>query len=499
MQRVIITFLIALCVSSAHAETRELVIFHTNDIHGHFTAQRAAWRKDSALVGGFAALSFHLDKLRGRHANSLYLDAGDLMTGNPVCNIPYNGYTGGALQAMLQRCGVNAQCLGNHEFDLGADHLRQYVAGAPYPMLVANLVEKSSQKSLTAKMHVFEQNGMRIGVIGLLLDGLAGVASKTAIAPFQVQDAATVAQQMIDELDPVTDLIILLTHMGVDEDSVLATKIQRADAIVGGHSHTLLKKPLRVNNIIIVQAGSYLRNVGMLTLNIASDSVASYSDSLVELVRPAEKINTEAAKLADSLETVVQATYGKVIGEIGERWVRGYYDGSNEGNWICDRLRDRCKADVAFVNAGGIRADHESGPITLLQVLEMLPFTNSVVTFEVTGNDLLKTAREQVRAQGLHKHGTLEMSGMTVDYSKTGDTADIVSVKIGGKPVDPNAKYRVASIDYVAQSQWEEYLGFKPADVQSTGELISDAISDEIQKTAGPIHADPAPRLREVK
>jgi 2',3'-cyclic-nucleotide 2'-phosphodiesterase (5'-nucleotidase family) len=498
MKRFIFILITALSATLAYAQPRELTIFHTNDIHGHFTAERASWRKDSVLVGGMAALSYHLNRLRAEHPNSIYLDAGDLMTGNPVCNMVYRGTKGGALQEMLYRCGLAAGCLGNHEFDLGSAHLLEYVAAAPYPILSANLRQKSDGKAVTAASHVFEQNGLRIGVIGLLLDGLAGVASQTAIAPFVVDDAATCAQREISALDPATDLIVLLTHMGVDDDSVLATKIRGADVIVGGHSHTLLKKPLRVEGTVIVQAGSYLRNVGVLTLQIAGDSVASFTDSLVELTRPAEKINTPAAQLADSLETVVRATFGQVIGEIGERWVRGYYTGSNEGNWICDRLRERHQGDVALVNAGGIRADHDTGPITLLQVMEILPFSNSIVTFDVHGRDLLKTAEEQVRAQGAHKHGALEMSGLTVDYSLKNGQPVLVAAKVGGQIVDPDRVYRVVTIDYVAQSQWEEYLGFKPANVKATGELISDAIGEEIRLAKGPIQADSIPRLREV-
>lgn len=481
------------------AAPREVVIFHTNDIHGHFMPEPASWRKDHALTGGMGALFEQLQQLRAQHPNSMYLDAGDVMTGNPVCNIEYSGVKGGALQEMLRRCGVAAECLGNHEFDLGSDHLRQYVAAAKYPVVCANLREKSSGKPLTASSHVFEINGLRVGIIGLILDNLSGVAAHTAVEPFRVEDVFTTAQKQIDELAPATDLIVLLTHEGVEEDSILAMHTRGAQVIVGGHSHTRLEHGKRINGTLIVQAGSYLKDLGMLDLWVDADSIVSYRDSLIALTVSATPAVTPVSTLADSLSAAIQKQYGQKIGEIAEPWKKSYYTGSNAGNWICDRLRERYKADVAFVNAGGIRTDINAGPVTMLQIVELLPFVNSIATFDATGSELLKTALEQARAQGLHKHGALEISGMKIRYKKTGDKVDLAGVTIGGKTVDPNRTYHVVTIDYVAVSQWDEYFTFKPRKLQTIGDLISDVIGDEIKKSSGPIHADPAPRIEEIR
>jgi 2',3'-cyclic-nucleotide 2'-phosphodiesterase (5'-nucleotidase family) len=489
--------MLAACAAVGNSEPREVVIFHTNDIHGHFLPEPASWRKDHASVGGVVALYDQLQKMRALHPASMYLDAGDLMTGNPVCNMDFGGVKGGALREMLHRCNITAECLGNHEFDLGAEHLRAYVSSMPYPLLCANLRNKTDGKTICAPSQVFEINGVRVGVIGLLLDNLAGVAASTAVKPFLVDKVATIAQRQIDQLKPKADLVVLLTHEGVDEDSVLATKIHGANVIVGGHSHTRLEHALRVNGVLIVQAGSHLKDLGMLDLMVDGDSVSSYRDSLISLVVPEHPSRSPVSELADSLGTVIQTLYGQKIGELAENWTRGYYNGSNVGNWICDRLRERYKADVAFVNAGGIRSDLNAGPVTMLQIQEMLPFENSIVTFEATGRDLMKTAFEQARAQGLHKHGALEMSGMSVEFSKNGDNAMLDKILIDGKPISPDKNYRVVSIDYVAVSQYNEYLKFKPRKLDTSSDVISDVIGDEIRKCGGPIHADATPRIKE--
>jgi 2',3'-cyclic-nucleotide 2'-phosphodiesterase (5'-nucleotidase family) len=498
MRHVWLWLLVIATLGTCHGAPREIVIFHTNDIHGHFTAEPAGRGGDHALIGGIDALSYDLDSLRHVYPHSLYVDAGDLMTGNPVCNIVYRGVKGGALQEMLHRCGIAAECLGNHEFDLGARHLREWIAASPYPVLCANLRDQSSDTLVTAAARMVNVNGVRVGLVGVLLDDLAGEVSSEALRPFVVDDAAASAQREIERLDPSTDLIVILSHMGVEADSLMATKLHHADVIVGGHSHTRLEKPKRVNGIIIVQAGSYLKDLGVLRLQVEGDSVVSDSGFLVELRQPRNPPHNDAVRLADSLQTVIQSEYGQVIGYLQTAWRSSYYTGSNVGNWICDRLRARYQADVAFVNAGGIRGEIQRGPVTKLAVLQLLPFTNSVVLFDATPGDLRTLADEQARAQGLHTHGVLEMSGMKVTFSAHDSVVTVKNIEVDGKPLDENRSYRIVSIDYVAISQWNRHLGFKPHAVDTTGELLSDVIMDEIAKISAPIGSDDAPRLVEV-
>lgn len=499
MYRLALLFVFGVLSTSCRAEPRQLVIFHTNDIHGHFVPEPASWRKDHALVGGVAALEQQLKDLRAQYPHSLYLDAGDLMTGNPLCNMEYRGVKGGALLEMLHRLNITAECLGNHEFDLGAQHLREFIAAAPYPILCANIRDQIGSCPLTAAVHQITENGVRVGIIGLIMDDLKDVVSKANIRDVVIDDAATAAQKYIGELDSTTDLIVLLTHLGEDGDSLLATKIHGADIIVGGHSHTRLSEPKRVNSVLIVQAGSYGKNLGVLELTVEGDSVSSYDGRLVELEYREQTPRTALASFADSLDIEIHARYGQVIGELAEAWKPGYYTGSNVGNWICDRLRESYHADVALVNAGGIRAALQAGPVTMLDVLGLLPFENAVTTFEATGADLLLTATEQARAQGLEKHGALEMSGLTVTYRRKGESVEVVDAKINGVAIDPAKTYRVVTIDYVSVSQADRYLGFVPKNQETTNLMLSDFVMNEIITTKVAIRADSAPRLQEAK
>ena len=135
----------------------------------------------------------------------------------------------------------------------------------------------------------------------------------------------------------------------------------------------------------------------------------------------------------------------------------------------------------------------------MLDVLELLPFENAVTTFDATGAELLRTAREQAVAQGLEKHGALEMSGMTVSYRQQGADAKLVEARIGAAPIDSAKIYRVVTIDYVAVSQPERYLGFAPRGLETTTSLLSDVITEEIMAAKSPLRADSAQRLFEVQ
>jgi 2',3'-cyclic-nucleotide 2'-phosphodiesterase (5'-nucleotidase family) len=489
---------ICLSASISSAQPRAVTILHVNDIHGHFLSEPALRQGDTVQIGGFAALSHYLREERIRNPRTLFLNAGDLMTGNPICNMEHRGVFGGALVELLEMLDCEADVIGNHEFDISRENARKLAAMSVYPTLCANIVDTAGQLFAPAAVTTCEVNGVRIGIIGLVLDDLLHVANPTHLEGLEVKDIAATAQEDIDELDPVTDLIILLTHNGFDNDRDLARHVHGADVIVGGHSHTRLSEPARENGILIVQAGSYLKDLGVVDLEVAGDTVYSCRSRLVPLVVNGTQPDSTVAVFCDSLETVIDAEYGQVIGQLAMNWTHGYEEESNVGSWICDRLREAFKADVALVNAGGIRTDIPAGPVTKLQIAQLLPFNNSIVLFSATGAELQRFAKRQGRVQAFRVHGIVEMSGMKIAYRQRGGEIEIVDCQVGNEPLDIGREYRIVSIDYVAESQYERYLDFRPQDIQYTGEMLSDFIIEEVQKTEEPIYSQVEGRLKRV-
>ncbi len=222
IRQLIFSCLIVFVVSLSFAETRSVTILHVNDIHGHFLPEPAHWRNDKALIGGFATLSHYLRENRAQHPEALFLHAGDLMTGNPICNFEHCGVKGGALVELLERLGCDADVIGNHEFDISQENTRKLAELSSHPTLCANIIRADGSLFAPYASVQRDVNGVRIGIIGLTLQELPHITTPKHLEGLQILDIAETAQIYIDKLDPVTDLIILLTHNGFDEDRKLA-------------------------------------------------------------------------------------------------------------------------------------------------------------------------------------------------------------------------------------------------------------------------------------
>ena len=255
-----------LFTSALFPQAKTITILHTNDIHANFVPHEATWIRSNPkpMVGGLNELSFAVDSIRRIDTATLLLDAGDVMTGNPITEYPYHGALGGALFEMMNMIGYETWCLGNHDFDLGQKNLLQLTTIAAFPTVSANVVNDDNGYPLNNKPYVIiKKNGLSIGIIGIMSQQLYGLVNQTNLVGIKVLFPTATAQKFIDELLPKTDLIIALTHEGVEDDSLLAMKVIGLNVIVGGHSHTRLKTPKLVNGVIIVQAGTaaeYLRS-----------------------------------------------------------------------------------------------------------------------------------------------------------------------------------------------------------------------------------------------
>jgi len=248
---------------------------------------------------------------------------------------------------------------------------------------------------------------------------------------------------------------------------------------VGGHSHSRLEQPEKVNGVIIAQAGSYTHTLGRIDLAIAGDTVQSYSGKLISPLAEGIQAQPKLQALIDSFAVMIETEYGAVIGELKEDWRRTYRSESNVGNWLTDALRRATGADIAFINSGGIRKDISAGPITKKDIYEMLPFQNYLETFKVTGAELRAIIQENANAEGLETHGTLQLSGVSYSFRKDNETVIVSELMVDGVPVDDSKVYTIASLDYV-NANCDKYLGIKPRELHNTGKILADVIIEAI-------------------
>ncbi len=451
---VLVTIVSFGCAQSQHT----LTILHTNDLHASFVPHDAFWVKESPkpLVGGFNELAYIVDSIRSANPNVLLLDGGDVMTGNPISDMMYKGAEGGALFEMMNMVGYDAGCLGNHDFDISQENLKKLVAVARFPSLSSNVVNNDGKFPVGNKPYaIIEKAGLKIGIIGVMSQDLYHLVNQNSLVGIKVLDPVATTQRYVDEIKSKTDLLIALTHEGVDEDSTLAAGVNGLDIIVGGHSHTRLRQPKMVHGVIIVQAGSNCENLGVLDISVENGVVVKNSGKLIQLWHHADRPATRMSVFVDSIRKVIDKEYDQVVATLASDWQRGEGE-TGIGNFVADAQREGAHADVGFMNNTGIRANVSAGPLTKKELFEIMPFRNILTTFQLSGKEL-----RSVITYCLSPRSSVSISGINCTWKKnTAGEREIVTLEVNGKPIDEGRMYICAASDYFV-GEAKRYLGME--------------------------------------
>lgn len=475
--------LVLLQCSFVCSQPKQLTILHTNDLHASFLPHEAGWirTEPKPMAGGFHELARLIDSLRSVDRDLLLLDGGDVMTGSPISDFEYKGSVGGALFEMMNLIGYDAWAVGNHDLDVSQENLKALIAVARFPSLSANLVDSAGTLPLGNKEYVIlEKQSLRIGVIGLITRDLFGVTNTNNLKGLKVLPPAEVTQAIIDKIDAQTDLIVAVTHQGVDEDSALARNTHGLDVIIGGHSHTRLRTPKRINNVIIVQAGSNSENLGVLKLTVEHDSVKAFSGELLSLWPHADGKRLPVDNLIHEYKGKIESEYGEIIGKLGVDWKRNRGGESNIGTFIAEAIREGCSADVAVTNSSGIRKDVSAGNIRKLDLFEIAPFHNYLSTFKITGRDLRALVLRHL--QSLSKgQSPIQFSGLQCQWRRNDTSVEIVSLRVKEADVTDEQIYTFGTTDFVID-QADKYLGFNPGQTEYTKITMYQALLAKVGK-----------------
>lgn len=273
----------------SNSEVLDLTILHTNDEHGalipHSPAVDFHPLRENPTLGGYARLATMVESVR----------QGKKIIGEPVLLFSGGDFIGGTAYSWLgplghtpelsikQAIGYDAVVIGNHEYDYGPEVLADYLTEAGYPEAHSNTAVLASNISLPEGHPLIRDqlyleshtitlcNGLKVGVFGLI--GKDAVTVTTDNEPVVFTDQHEIARLKVDRLkEQGAELIIALSHSGVDEDLMLAAEIDGIDVIIGGHCHTALGEPLFKNQTVIVQAGAHLEYMGHLELSYQPSS-----------------------------------------------------------------------------------------------------------------------------------------------------------------------------------------------------------------------------------
>ena len=480
-----------------------LVIAHTNDTHAHFQPNRAEWLPGEPFIGGFAEIAGWVTKLHEEQGDDhvLYLDGGDMMTGTPLMEFEVNGVRGGAMMDFIADAGMDAWVLGNHEFDIGFDHTSALVAASKVPVLSANL-DQPNGSGLPAigglrDRIIVERAGLKVGVFGLTTDSLARLTGTNATDHMDVRDVIEVAREEVAALDGQVDLVVALTHIGVETDQRIAEEVPGIDLIVGGHSHTPLVEPIKVGETWIVQAGCYTRQLGVTEMDVVDGKIVNFNAKLVDLTPGSVVVPEASATLMQTWKARIDAHFAEVIGSVeGATLDRSKNAETPMGRWAADMVRSAAGTDIGIYNPGGLRADLVAGPLSRGGLYQVFPFSNDVVQFDMSGEQVVGLLLKNAGSELSGRHPVMQISGIAATWRVRGGAPELIQVTVGEVALDPDAVYTAATNSYVTD-RWQYNLGFEPTNQVLQGSTVFEAAVARAQ--AGAIVAPSNPRMTRVE
>lgn len=455
-----------------------LSVLHTNDVHSRAEV--------------YPKLFTALLETRNTRPNSLLLDAGDALTGT----LYFNEFQGEVEQRFMSGFNYDAMTFGNHEFDLGSSpeghqKLKEFVEGAEFPFVSTNvnfnkdpLFKGIFQNTFTDKPKdgniyagiVKELGGEKVGIFGLTTEETTSISSPGSIT---FENYITKAEEAVEEFEKRgINKVIALTHIGyddnpaIDNDLMLAKSVEGIDIIVGGHSHTRLDEPVKITTgttgtekdpTLIVQAYQYGEFLGTLDVQFNNEGViVNHRGSLLKVADFAAQEDFQDV-LVKEYKSKVDAVGKKEIGLSLEAALPNPRSTEADptapsvrstetilGNLITDGMLNKAKqyssepVIMAVQNGGGIRAAIDAGPVTVGEVITVLPFGNTLATMKLTGAEIKEMFERSVLSAPREDGAFLHVSGAKVKYD---------SSKAAGE--------RVVSIQY--QNDTGEYVNIDPA------------------------------------
>ncbi|SDO72525.1 2',3'-cyclic-nucleotide 2'-phosphodiesterase/5'-or 3'-nucleotidase, 5'-nucleotidase family [Eubacterium maltosivorans] len=478
--------------------TIALTIVHTNDTHGQY--------KNSASTVGFEKVKAIADKENA----DLILDAGDAFHGLPFATIEQGKSTAELLRAV----GYDAVCPGNHDFNYGAAALKALGTEEPavktedsegkadkaqknFKLLNVNVVNASDgqnyfQPYITKTVTRGEEVSVKVGVFGLISPDIYSSTAPENVKDVRFDDAVEAAKKTVSKLknDEKCDVIIALTHIGMTEkEGMLSSRdiakaVPEINVIIDGHTHAQYSEV--VGNTLIAQTGAYFSNAGIVKIFYEPDSrkiVNTVGHVISSADAEAYESNWEVSKTIEDIEARQKPVLNQVVGKtdvpLEGSAIKTYTEETNLGRVITSAYLETTGADIAFENCGGIRASIAAGDITKGSVIGVSPFGNYLVTKKITGADLksileksLEMGANNLKAYQEGKHewpangggSYLQIGGMKVAYDPARSLDNrLVSVDIGGAPLDLDSTYTVVTNQFVASnaSKYPE-LAVKP-------------------------------------
>ena len=508
----------------------KITLYHTNDIHGKVES-----KYDSN--GNLVQIGFDILKtIKNSTQNSLLLDSGDITQGSILASYS----KGSDIIDLMGEVGYDVMGLGNHDFDYGAEQVLKNAEKAKFPVISANTYLKESNAPLLKDINfgngcnvIKEVAGKRIGIFSLLTPETAYRSKPENTKLCEFKDVIEIAKQQVEILkNENVDLIVCLSHIGVDDSSEItsvdvAQQINGIDVILDGHSHSVMNE--KVNDTLIQQIGTGSKNVGKLEIEIVNGKIDINYDILsAKRIGEVYKADQEITDLYNKLSEDKRPLLERVIGRTDSKLYGGSYEGksisrmaeTNLGLLVADAMlweankllsgNDEAKnLDlVVLQNGGGVRSTIDGGFITIDDVESIDTNGNSLSVKKVTPKDLYSILENGVsklnppKSQGDSLTGPdgrfPQVAGMRVEYDITKEpyvpgssegerVTKIVLLNADGSDgkvldrLDTNTQIGFVS-NVFENSAGDGYLMLKDHPVLAEGDVITNIIAAYINK-----------------
>ena len=471
-------------LSTAAYADYSLTILHLNDLHSRIESINkydstcdAESETEGKCFGGIARIKSKLDERRAaldsEGKNVLVVDAGDQFQGS----LFYTTYKGDAAAEFLNGMDIDVMAMGNHEFDDGPEGLANFLDKAEFPVLSGN-IDVAAEPTLKGKVPgvlIVEKGGEKIGIVSALAEDTVDTSSPgDGVRFIQAEDYLKGAVEGLEAAG--VNKIVAVTHMGLPRDMEIAKAVPGIDVIIGGHSHTLLSNtqeraegpyPVIVQNPVgkdvpIVQAYAYGKFLG--ELDVTWDDDGNLIEAKGEPILLDASVTPDEAYLArvTELAAPIEELKAKVIGSSASA-----IDGDRGscragecqmGNLVAEAMLDRVKdqgVQIAIQNGGGLRASIDDGEVTMGEVLTVLPFQNTVATFQLKGADVIEALENGVSQVEEAKGRFPQVAGLKFSWTRKKAPGEgrilVVEVMEEGNwaPIDPEKVYGVVSNNYM--------------------------------------------------
>jgi 2',3'-cyclic-nucleotide 2'-phosphodiesterase (5'-nucleotidase family) len=468
------------------ARAARVTFLHVNDVY-QLEPQQGR--------GGYAELSTLLRRERARAPHALTTVGGDFLSPSALAPLT----KGAHVVELFEALGVTHVVPGNHELDFGPEPLVARTEESDFAWLAANLRDAEGRPlGAMAASDLVDAGGVRVGLFGLITAETEALSRPGPGLRF-LDPVETAAAVVADLRERGADVVVALTHLSLAEDRRVAREVPGVSLILGGHEH----EPIAVeqDGTLILKAGQDARWLLVARLDVTVrqdergrrvDVVPGWTMEPVHRVRPDRRV----ARLVDRWNAVLAERLGEPIGRTAveldtrQHVVRGRE--SAFGDLVADALRERFGADAAITNGGGIRggALRPAGSVlTAGDVRAELPFDNVAVLLEVTGAELGAALEHGLGGLPRLEGRFPQVSGLVVRFDPARPAGGrLVSVEIGGRPLDPAATYRLATNDYLAEGG-DGYAALAEARRlvdERGGELVSSLVAERI-RAAGEI------------